>query len=89
MNESIYDFLLKQQDKTKKITHATLTYKDSFSNCLRYFLDDIDAETVGKFDFLTNKNVKYLFYKFNDHLLFNGQNTVPVRHSKIVKNELS
>ena len=35
-NESIYDFLLRQQDETKKIIHATLTYKDSFSNYLRY-----------------------------------------------------
>ena len=75
-NESIYDFLLRQQDETKKIIHATLTYKDSFSNYLRYFLDDIDAETVNKFDFFTNKNVKYRFYKFNDYLLFNGQKTL-------------
>ena len=80
--------MLGQQDETKKIIHATLTYKDSFSNYLRYFLDHIDAETVDKFDFFTNKNVKYLFYKFNDYLLFSGQNTVPVRNSKIVKNEI-
>ena len=70
--------------KQKKIIHATLTYKDSFSNYLRYFLDDIDAETVDKFDFFTNKDVKYLFYS----LLFNRQNTVLVRHSKIVRNEI-
>ena len=75
-NESIYDFLLRQHDETKKIIHATLTDKDSFSNYLRYFLDDIDAETVNKFDFFTNKNVKYRFYKFNDYLLFNGQKTL-------------
>ena len=60
-------------------------YKISFSNYLRYFLDNIDAETVDKFDFFTNKNVKYFFYKFNDYLLFNEQNTVLVRHSKIAK----
>ena len=61
-----------------------------FFNYLRYFLDnldDIDAGTVDKFDFFTNKNVKYLFYKFNDYLLFNRQNTVPVKHSKIVQKE--
>ena len=86
-NESIYDFLLRQQDETKKIIHATLTYKDFFSNYLRYFLDDIDAETVDKFHFFTNKNFKYLFYKFNDKT-FNGQNTVLVRHSKTVKTEI-
>ena len=43
---------------------------------------------MDKFDFFTNKNVKYLFYKFNDYLLFNGLNTVPVRHSKIPENEI-
>ena len=59
-NESIYSFLLNQQDQTKQITHSTLTYKDSFSNYLKYFYDDIDNETVKKFDFFAHKNIKYL-----------------------------
>ena len=46
--------------KQKKNIHATLTYKDSFSNYLRYFVDNIDAETVDKFDFFIDKNVKYI-----------------------------
>ena len=49
--ESIHNFLLRQQDDTKKIIHATLTYTDSFSNYIKYFLGDIDAETLDKFDF--------------------------------------
>ena len=86
-NESIYCFLLNQQDETKQVIHATLTHKGSFSNYLKYFLD-VDNETVKKFDFFARKNVKYLFYKFNDYLLFNGLNTVPVRHSKINENKI-
>ena len=82
-NESIYSFLLNQQDETKQVIHTTLTYKDSFSNYLKYFLDDLDNETVEKFDFFAYKNVNCPFYKFNDYLLFNGQNTVLVRHSKM------
>ena len=50
-NESIYSFLLNQQDETKQVIHATLTYKDSFSNYLRHFLDDAYNKTVEKFDF--------------------------------------
>ena len=42
---------------------------------------------MDKFDFFTNKNVKYLFHKFNDYLLLE-KNTVRVRHSKIVKTEI-
>ena len=37
-NESIYSFLLNQQDKTKQVIHATLRYKDSSSNHLNIFL---------------------------------------------------
>ena len=40
-NESIYDFSLRQQDKTKKVIHAILTCKNSFSDYLIYFLEDI------------------------------------------------
>ena len=88
-NESTYSFLLNQQDKTKQPIHATLTYKDSFLNYLKYFLDDVDNETVEKFDFFAHKNVKYLYYKFNDYLFFNGLNTVRVRHSKINENKIA
>ena len=38
--------------------------------------------------FFAHKNVKDLFYKFNDYLLLNGLNTVPVRHSKINENKI-
>ena len=76
-------FLLNQQDETKQVIHAILTYKDYFSNYLKYFFDDVDNEAIKKFDFFAHKNVKYLFYKFNDYLHFNRLNTFPVRHSKI------
>ena len=59
--KSIYDFLPRQQDDTKKIIHAALTYTDSFSSFIKCFLDDIDAETVDKFDFLSTK-VLNIFY---------------------------
>ena len=69
-NESIHSFLLNQQDETKQIIHATLTYSDSFSNYLKYFHGDLDNETVEKI--FAQKYVKYLFYKFNNYLLFKG-----------------
>ena len=87
-NELIYSFLLNQQVETKQIIHATLTYRDSFSNYLKYFFDDLDNENVEKFDFFAYKNAKYHFYKFNGYLLFNKLNTVPARHSRINKNKI-
>ena len=51
-NESIYSFLLNPQDETKQVIHPTLTYKDSFSNYLKYFVDEVDNETVKNLTFL-------------------------------------
>ena len=61
--KSIYSFLLNQRDETKQVIHATLAYRNFFSNYFKYFLDDLDKETVKKCDFFVHKNVKYLFLK--------------------------
>ena len=78
-----------ETDETKQIIHATLTYKDFFSNDSNYYLHDIDNETAEKIDFFAHKNVKYLFYKSNDYLPFNGVNTVLVRHWKINESKIA
>ena len=80
--------MLNKQDETKQIVPATLICKYFFSNYLKYFLDDIDNETVEKIDFFAHKNVKYLYFKFNDYLLFNGLNKVPLIQSKINENKI-
>ena len=80
--------MLNQQNETKQIIHTTLTYIDPFSNYLKYFLNNLDNETGKNFDFFPQKNVKYLFYKFNDYLLYNRLNTVPMRHSRINENKI-
>ena len=73
-------------NKTK--IHTTLSYSDTFSNYVRNFLDDIDHETVDKYNLFTNKNVKYLFYRLNDFLLFRDQPILMVRHLKKTVNEI-
>ena len=45
----------------------------------------IDAETNDRFDMLTNKNVKYFFYQYNDFLLSKNLPTISIRHSKTVE----
>ena len=58
--ESIYNFLLKQQGDTKKNNSCNIDLhrfflKLHFKSQITYFLDDIDAETVDKFNFFVNK----------------------------------
>ena len=47
--ESVYVFFCSDSKTIQtKTIQATLIYTDSFSNYIKYFLDDIDAETVDK-----------------------------------------
>ena len=59
--ESSYYFLLMQQDETKNDYSCNPNQQNYFSNYLRYFLGDIDAETVDKFDFLQTKALNIVF----------------------------
>ena len=70
--ESIYDFILKQQDESKKVVNAKLHYGGSFEEYLREYFGGIDSNTEVQFDTLRNKNIKYLFYRYNDFLLSRG-----------------
>ena len=62
-SESLYNFLLNQQDQKKKLIDASISYGGSFSEYLTEFLQGVDAEADDRFDMLTSKNVKYLFYR--------------------------
>ena len=47
------------------------------------FLPDFDADTDAKLDTLTNKSIKYLFYRYNDYLVYKGFEPSPVIHTKL------
>ena len=67
-NESIYDFLLWKQDFEKKLTNGDFSYGGVFSRYVNEFLSGIDSEADNRFDLLTKKDAKYLFYCFSDYL---------------------
>ena len=77
----------RMKQKMMIIIHAVHA-KIHFQNILRYFLDNIDTETMDIIWLFTNKNVKYLFHKFKNYLLFNGLNTVPSGTQKLQKLKL-
>ena len=87
--ESLYHFLLNQQDQKKKLIDASFSHGGSFSEYLTEFLQGKDAEADDRFDMLTNKNVKYLFYRYNDCLLSKGLLTVSLRHSRMSQHKIA
>ena len=68
-NEPFTVFFKNNRTRQKKIINTTLSFTDFFSNYIREFLDDLYFGTSDRFDMLANKNVKYLFYRYNDFFL--------------------
>ena len=84
INESIYDFLAKQQDETKKELLIEIPIQNDFEVYVREILSNVKDDD---YDLHTNSTAKFLFYNFNMLRLINRLNPLTVRHSQIVSNE--
>ena len=72
-----------QQDDSKKLLDTKFSFGGDFKEHITKYLGGIDAEYDGKYELLTNKNSKYLFYDYNDFLLMKNIEAFRVRHKKI------
>ena len=84
INESIYDFLAKQQDETKKELLIELPMQNDFEVYVREILSNVRDDD---YDLHTNSTAKFLFYNFNTFRLINRLNPLIVRHSQVLTNE--
>ena len=66
MKKNFYDFLLAQQDETKRIIPKRIAYHHIFEKYIKNYLASFSIDKVETFDLYSNKNSKYLLYKFND-----------------------
>ena len=83
-NESIYDFLSKQQDETKKELLIEVPSGDDFEVYVRELLTNVKDD---QYDLHTNSTAKFLFYYFNTYRLINRLNPLTIRHSQIITNK--
>ena len=74
---------MNEQDEGNKIIDATFYYPGTFRQYLTELLQGIDAETDDRFHTLANKNVKYLFLRYNKFAISRDLPTVSIRHSRI------
>ena len=65
--ESIYTFLDNQQDETKKEIPLDFSYDDNLTDYMTKYLPAINDYDEVKYDFLANKNSKFLFNLFNKY----------------------
>ena len=80
MKESIYDFMIAQQDETKKFVDFNLDINDDFH---LYLNEVIIGTTDDKFDIDTHSTSKFLFYHFNNLRRDFGEEAYKIRHTII------
>ena len=83
-NESIYDFLLKQQDETKRELYPEVLVGNDFEFYVNELLTNVQD---NDYDLHTNSMAKFLLYNCNTFRLANRLKPLSIRHSQIVTNE--
>ena len=83
-NESIYDFLLKQQDETKRELYLEVLVGNDFEFYVNELLTNVQD---NDYDLHTNSTAKFLLYNCNTYRLANRLKPLSIRHSQIVTNE--
>ena len=81
--ENIYTFLDNQQDETKKDIPLDFSYDGNLNDYMTKYLPAINDYDEVKYDFLANKNSKFLFNLFNKYQENRGRKKVPVKHTKV------
>ena len=83
-NESIYDFLLKQQDETKRELYPEVLVGNDFE----FYVNELLANVQDNdYDLHTNSTAKFLLYNCNTLRLANRLKPLSIRHSQILSNE--
>ena len=73
--------MLAQKDKLKQFIPKLISYHYSFEKYTRSYLPSFSLEEINKLDLLSNKNAKYLLYKFNDWIESMGAAKNLIRHT--------
>ena len=83
IEESIYTFLDNQQDETKKEIPLDFSHDDNLTDYMTKYLPAINDYDEVKYNFLANKNSKFLFNLFNKYQQDRGRKKQSVRHTKV------
>ena len=83
--ESLFDFISSQKNISKKMIREKLYYGGTFEQYLSEFLPAFDAD--ANLDTLTNKSIKYLFYRYNDYFVCKDFEPSSIIHTKLSADE--
>ena len=65
------------------------SYRNIFESYMNNFLPVFSIDDVKKYDLFTNKNSKYLFYRFNEYVKAYGSHRRKIKHTFKMKDSVS
>ena len=83
------NLLRAQQDELKQFIPKRISYHCSFKKYTCSYLPSFWLAEIDRLDLLSNKNAKYLLYKFNDWIKSMGAEKILIRHTSKVRDEIS
>lgn len=86
--ESSYNFLMTQQNEDAAFISKNFVYRNTFEKYINSFLPAFSIDDVEKYDLYSNKNSKYLFYRFNDYVKAYGNKRRKIRHTQKIKDSV-
>ena len=87
-NEKFYNFLMAQQNDQTANVPKRISYHHCFKHYVKNFLPSFPLDDVDKFDLFSNKNAKYLFYRFNDFIKKSGGKKQIIKHTLKIKDSV-
>ena len=83
------NFIFAQQDDQTALVPKRFSYHHSFEKYIQNFLPSFSIDDVEKIDLHVHKNVKYLFYRFNDYIKTSGGKSQTIKNTLNVKHSIS
>ena len=87
--ENFYSFLLSQQNEEAAFVPKKFSYSNTFEKYIVDFLQNFSIDDQEKFDLLSFKNSKYLFYRFNDFVKIYGNPRYKLLHTRKMKDSVA
>ena len=88
-NESIHNFILAQANPISGEIDHSFTFDRDYTTYFQWITDAFNESTKNKLDIFTNKNSKFLFYRFNDYLQQSGRETIKIKHTVVTQDYLA
>ena len=68
MGENFYNFFMAEQNDQTTNVPKRISFHHSFEHYMKNFLPSFSLDNVNKIDLFSDKNAKYLFYRFNNFI---------------------